>query len=137
MKIKKILMKYLKVFETNSQYTTFQTSSDYITPNVTLITSEATIKYNPQLFPINLVVGDNGELGIKLYEYISIKLQSTNKYTLNDQEIVYINGNKVTNPVQYATTQYFRLDFNDGYKYYLYSTGTLNRASSTHGGGSN
>lgn len=44
-------MKYLKKFETETAYNTFKTSQDYITPNVSLVTDDNVVYYNPYVEP--------------------------------------------------------------------------------------
>lgn len=44
-------MKYLKKFETETAYNTFKASQDYITPNVSLVTDDNVVYYNPYVEP--------------------------------------------------------------------------------------
>lgn len=45
------------------------------------------------MFPINLIEGDNGEIGVKLFEYIVENADSIlSDYTFKDNEGVYVLG---------------------------------------------
>lgn len=44
-------MKYLKKFQTNADYQAFKSSNDYITPNVSVITKDDTIVFEPFVVP--------------------------------------------------------------------------------------
>ena len=51
-------MKYFRVFETESNYTDFVNSSDYVTPNLCVIRSTGGTKCKPYLPPIPAAAGD-------------------------------------------------------------------------------
>lgn len=40
-------MKYLKIFQTNADYQTFKSSSEYVAPNISVIENDHTIFYEP------------------------------------------------------------------------------------------
>jgi hypothetical protein len=55
-------------------------------------------------FPIHLTPGDNGELGVQVFDWLVEKISSSNEidsYTLSKEETLYINGYQVKNAVQY------------------------------------
>ena len=50
----------------------------------------------PLEFPINLVEGDNGQIGADLYNYIYERKDSNDEYLFADNEIVYVEGYRAT-----------------------------------------
>lgn len=50
----------------------------------------------PLEFPINLVEGDNGQIGADLYNYIYERKDSNGEYLFADNEIVYVEGYRAT-----------------------------------------
>lgn len=55
-------------------------------------------------FPIHLTSGDNGGLGVQVFDWLVEKISSSNEidsYTLSEEETLYINGYQVKNAVQY------------------------------------
>ncbi len=47
------MSKYLTLFDTQENYQTFKDSDSFITPNVTLVTSDMSVHYNPYVDPAN------------------------------------------------------------------------------------
>lgn len=78
-------MKYLKKFQTNADYQTFKGSDDWITPNVSLIEEEIPVVIY-SIAPITLIEGENGELGVALYEYLNGKYGTVTKTHLTIDE---------------------------------------------------
>lgn len=96
-------MKYLKKFQTNADYQAFRGGGDWITPNVSIITEDDTIVFEPFVntnnsitFPVYLVEGDNGQLGIDVYNYLQIKYNPDNIHwnTVSISEIIYADNKK-------------------------------------------
>lgn len=48
-------MKYLKLFETEAEYTQFKDSEQFITPNVSYIENSDVVMYNPYVAPVSLI----------------------------------------------------------------------------------
>ena len=58
-----------------------------------LLLAASAVSRGPSLFPINLIEGDNGEIGVKLFEYIVENADSIlSDYTFKDNEGVYVLG---------------------------------------------
>lgn len=101
-------MKYLKAFKTQSDYIDFKTDgSDWVVPSVYFIKDNREIVFNPKeedggsglTFPVTLVEGDNGKLGVDLYNWVSDYFLSTGDgmmFLQSNQELfVDFNGNKM------------------------------------------
>ena len=99
-------MKYLKKFSIESDYQVFKTSADYIEPNVSVIEEDNKCCYNPikPLFPCYLIVGDNGDNGVALYQYLTNTYPNSGTVTLGESEIIYLNSERV-----YKITKYNNL----------------------------
>lgn len=63
-------MKYTKIFETESDYETFRGGGNWFRPNICIFKNSINLKYNGKLFPVKLITGDNGVLGIEVYNYL-------------------------------------------------------------------
>jgi hypothetical protein len=63
-------MKYTKIFETEGDYESFRRGDDWFRPNICTFKNSVNIKYNGNLFPVKLITGDNGILGIEVYNYL-------------------------------------------------------------------
>ena len=100
-------MKYIRRFKTSSDYEVFKNGSDWITPNIVYINENSNLYLQPYVndgeesgggsnltFPITLVEGDNGEIGISVYQYILTK--GTDTVHLSDKEIIYITHHNKT-----------------------------------------
>lgn len=47
------------------------------------------------IFPASLIEGDNGEIGVKLFEYIVENADDLADYVFKDNEGVYVQGTKI------------------------------------------
>lgn len=63
-------MKYIKIFENKSDYESFRRDSDWFRPNICTFKNSINLKYNGKLFPVKLITGDDGLLGIEVYNYL-------------------------------------------------------------------
>jgi hypothetical protein len=50
-------------------------------------------------FPISLIEGDNGVIGVKLFEYIIENVDKLSMYNFKDNEDVYVQGVKIDTAV--------------------------------------
>lgn len=71
---KTVYMKYLKKFQTNTDYQTFKSSSEYVEPNVSVIENDNTIFYEPVKSPTLITFTVNGaeyqaEEGMTFYDW--------------------------------------------------------------------
>lgn len=96
-------MKYLKKFQTNADYQTFKGSSDYVKPNLSAIVESTpiiifnSVHFNLQ-FPVTLIEGENGELGVALYEYLNKKYGTVSNHLIVDETfIIHIESYGVVN----------------------------------------
>lgn len=72
-------MKYINKFSTNADYQLFTEDVGYVTPNICYVEETEGLVFKPEIiesntlqFPVYLVEGDNGQLGIDLYNYLVI-----------------------------------------------------------------
>ena len=98
-------MKYLKKFQTNADYQTFKGSSDYVKPNLSAIVESTpvimfnSVHFNLQ-FPVTLIEGANGELGVALYDYLLKKYGTVNIHqTVSETFILHLENYGVVNEV--------------------------------------
>ena len=110
-------MKYIKRFSKVSDYEAFKGGGEYITPNISLIddgkrvySEKKASSDNILTFPITLVEGDNGQMGIDLWNYILENATDMclitgecypGYYTFKSNEVVTAilpNGNSVNIP---------------------------------------
>lgn len=94
-----------------------------------LLLAASAVSRGPSLFPINLIEGDNGEIGVKLFEYIVENADSIiSDYTFKDNEGVYVLGVAIEN-AQVVSDDRIALDSSDLpgniLVVYLFNTGVL------------
>ena len=109
---------------------------DWATPNVSIIEEEENkCCYTPSklLFPCYLIVGDNGDNGVALYQYLTKMYPNSGTATLGESEIIYLNSERVYKIIKlnssYVMGEMVSMD------YELSSTGLVYRPN--HGGGGN
>lgn len=77
-------MKYIKKFQTNADYLSFKTGSDYVTPNVSLITVDNTIVFKPFDNTTSLItftidgISYNATPGMYWYEWLDSEYNTIN-----------------------------------------------------------
>lgn len=146
-------MKYLTEFQTIADYQAFKNSSDWVTPNVSIIKEnvsgngsniifEKFVNTDDSItFPVYLVEGDNGQLGIDVYNYLQIKYNPNNTWgtTAAISEIIYAD-NKMCSNIRFGGTSAaaniylgHTINFNESLELTPY--GVIGYFS--HGGGSN
>lgn len=112
-------MKYLKKFQTNTDYQAFKSGNDWATPNVSVTEENTTIYYNPivssLLFPVTLVEGETSENGRLLYEYICNNYEPGASITPN--EVIFITENGSTGANTNNTTQVYSIQTINNYNY--------------------
>lgn len=98
-------MKYLKKFSTESEYQTFKNSDDWVKPNLSAIVEPSPViifngvHFNLQ-FPVTLIEGENGELGIALYNFLLEKYGTvTSHQTVPETFILHLENYGVVNEV--------------------------------------
>ena len=94
------MAKYLKLFNTEEEYTEFAVSCDYITPNVSKININGNLYYNKDIkigdylfadgttahclqggkMPVAICVIDAEEMEDKCYRFISVKIQARRRF---------------------------------------------------------
>lgn len=96
-------MKYLKLFETEAEYTAYKSGSNFLTPNISYCEDGKSIFYSPweasvlpeapkMDFPITIVsninneINESTEIGKALYQYLDYKLSTTNEKYYNFTE---------------------------------------------------
>ena len=91
-------MKYVNKFSTNTDYQAFAGGEDYVTPNVCYVEETNGIIVKPEInenntlqFPIYLVYGDNGQVGIDLYNYLLEKGGIDRTGDITNEVIYYDN----------------------------------------------
>lgn len=88
-------MKYLKLFSTESDRNTYL-SGNFDKPNVSVVKGSTVISYTPKTntleFPVYLVEGDNGEIGIALYNYLIEKYDPARNNILDSNDVIYITS---------------------------------------------
>lgn len=91
-------MKYLKTFSTESEYQAFKDGDDWVTPNVSTIDENNSVVFEaiPSMFPCYLNVGENGEKGIALYNFLVEQYNLNSRYDITTEEI-YIEPHTVGN----------------------------------------
>ena len=129
-------MKYLKLFSTESDRNTYL-SGNFDKPNVSVVKGSAVISYTPKTntleFPVYLVEGDNGEIGISLYNYLIEKYDLASYNILDSNDVIYItsgyasegttadsvrirtNGSTVVIGLYYGTTMGDMLLYSNGF----------------------
>lgn len=98
-------MKHLKKFQTNSDYQTFKGSSDWITPNISVIVEDDTIMFEPFTDVVSLItftinrVEYRAEEGMTFYDWAMseyyddlCRLTISGAYDLKD-DIINLNIN--------------------------------------------
>ena len=96
-------MKYLKVFDSNPEYSQFKSSSQYIEPNLSLVLSENRVMFNDVDPVLSFRVEGNGSVTIKLRKYYGISFSSGDHTTEVDE---FANGCSVSDLnafLQYST----------------------------------
>ena len=98
-------MKYLKKFQTNADYQAFKNGDDWVKPNLSAIVESSpviifnSVHFNLQ-FPVTLIEGENGELGVALYNYLLEKYGTvTGHQTVPETFILHIDNFGVVNEV--------------------------------------
>jgi hypothetical protein len=95
----------MRIFKDSAEYQAFTGGVEYITPNMCLIEDSFGLICKPEIieeennglqFPVYLVEGDNGQLGIDAFNYIINCANGAPAYILkNDEKIFFTfeNGN--------------------------------------------
>lgn len=129
-------MKYLKKFQTNTDYQAFKDGDNWVTPNVSTIEENKSVKYNVKELTFTLNGGYNGDNGVYIFNFLF------NKYGLNYKgtitETITITGtfseNGTYNTIKIENTSNGRIYFGET-SAYLKSDGYLEYYN--HSGGSN
>jgi hypothetical protein len=88
-------MWYLKRFQTNADYQAFKNGDEWTTPNVSAIEENSGVVFEPpSIFPCYLNVGENGEKGIALYNFLVEQYNLNPRYEITTEEI-YIEPHKI------------------------------------------
>jgi hypothetical protein len=91
-----------------------QRGGGYVTPNICYIEENEGLVFKPEIienntlqFPVYLVEGDNGQLGIDVYNYLQIKYNPNNIYgtTASISEIIYAD-NKMCSNIRFRGAAY-------------------------------
>ena len=92
-----------------------QRGGGYVTPNICYIDETNGIVMNPKIFenntlqfPIYLVYGDNGQVGIDLYNWLEMNLDNWNY----DTQEIYVGNEKVCGIDKTGTTYFFIANIN-------------------------
>lgn len=114
-------MKYLKKFNNSSDYESFKEGEEYVTPNVSLITDNNSVMFNPKVVEIiNFKINFKGASLTK--DYISEKNMTweewvnSNKYDINGPwGDIYIQKNESTSLVYGGgSSWYYQVQKPDG-----------------------
>ena len=109
-------MKYINKLSTNADYQAFTEGGGYVTPNICYVEETDGLVFKPEIieeennglqFPVYLVYGNNGQLGIDVYNYLQIKYNPNNIYgtTASISEIIYAD-NKMCSNIRFGGTVY-------------------------------
>lgn len=95
-------MKYLKLFETEAEYTQFKNSEDYVLPNVSYVDNSNVVMYNPNAASVSLIefticgTPYQAEEGMTWQEFVESSYNDGN-VVINNKYVNY-NGHSLANP---------------------------------------
>ena len=127
-------MIYLKHFNYDDDYWAFRESEDFILPNVSYAVDTNTVYYNPLVtmpeltFPIYLELGEQGQLGIDVFTYLTLKYgQDAPQNGESVVEELFIDNKPVNSWSYFAEETSFGFYDGSGYNYIVESDGNVKK----------
>lgn len=119
-------MKYLKKFQTNADYQAFKNSSDYITPNISVIKENVSgndfnIMFEPFVGTVSLIIFTINDVGHQAEEGMTWQEWCDSEYNTYG---VYCSGNNIIGPGVFIAGQTPSDVISNGYAYRAMATGS-------------